>query len=279
MEEIEGQNAIVVSLDEYRVFHPRMKQILRRLRKTPTIFNLLTLDFAYKLEEAVLEKAIQEGYNIIYEVSLNTPSALIERIERAKGRGYETSLKAIATDDITSILGAQQRYEAEIRKAKEKKMVIRGAKTFPRNKMLRSGIDLIRRLLRMPAVPRTDINYDFVVPRLVNRSYHNDAYRNMLGTMDEVNPHIDYVQVYKRGREKTDGPELIYSSKEAKSNFRSAREAVESVRQSERQRNYEANRAKMISLRKGMILRGAKRAEFELLDEADRIFETEDRQR
>ena len=100
MDEFEKQNAAIVSMDEYRVFHPRLDDILKRLETNPEIFNLITLDFAYRIEEAVLAKAMEGSYNIIYEVSLNTPDAIIDVIKKAKKKKYYTKLRAMAVDNL-----------------------------------------------------------------------------------------------------------------------------------------------------------------------------------
>jgi len=84
-----NNNAIVINGDDFRRFHPDYKKIQKEYGKdSPKV----TAQFAGKMTEAVLEKAISENYNIIIEGTFRTFKTPLETLQKLKNANYETNI-------------------------------------------------------------------------------------------------------------------------------------------------------------------------------------------
>jgi len=103
-----NNNAIIINGDDFRRFHPDYKKIQKEYGKdSPKV----TAQFAGKMTEAVLEKAISENYNIIIEGTFRTFETPLETLQKLKNANYETNVYIKAISKHQSWKNCLERYE------------------------------------------------------------------------------------------------------------------------------------------------------------------------
>lgn len=104
------QEFITLDIDEFRIHHPDIKEILSDYR---TISADLTTSFAKDIRDELLAYALKQGYSIIFSASIN-------RVEKAEKmiadipKSYQLGLYAVITHPLEYRLTAEERYEREV---------------------------------------------------------------------------------------------------------------------------------------------------------------------
>lgn len=104
------QEFITLDIDEFRVYHPDIKEILSDYW---TISADLTTSFAKDVRDELLNLALKQGYSVIFSASIN-------RVEKAEKmiadipKSYKIGLYAVITHPLEYRLTAEERYEREV---------------------------------------------------------------------------------------------------------------------------------------------------------------------
>ena len=104
------QKFITLDIDEFRVYHPDIKEILSDYW---TISADLTTSFAKDVRDELLNLALKQGYSVIFSASIN-------RVEKAEKmiadipKSYQIGLYAVITHPLEYRLTAEERYEREV---------------------------------------------------------------------------------------------------------------------------------------------------------------------
>lgn len=85
----ELKNSISINGDEFRSWHPYFDKIQSKYGKDS---SKITGSFAGKLTEAVLNKALQEKYNIIIEGTFRTAKTPLKTLQDLKDHNYKTNV-------------------------------------------------------------------------------------------------------------------------------------------------------------------------------------------
>lgn len=107
------QEFVILDIDNFRVYHPDIKEILSDLSDYWTISADLTTSFAKDVRDELLNLALKQGYSVIFSASIN-------RVEKADKmiadipKSYQIGLYAIITHPLEYRLTAEERYEREV---------------------------------------------------------------------------------------------------------------------------------------------------------------------
>lgn len=104
------KNAIVISGDDYRRYHPKYEYIQK---KEKLLSAKYTQAFSSKITEMLIEKASCEKYNVIIEGTFRTATTPLQTLEKLKARGYETHVAIIATPAKISRTSCLERYKKQ----------------------------------------------------------------------------------------------------------------------------------------------------------------------
>lgn len=128
-------NCIIISGDEYRKDHPQFKKIVEHYGDE---WSLKTGNWSGKLVESIIEKAIQEQFNIQAEGTLRDIRVPIKTVELLKSNNYDITLMIVTCDKELSWKSTVQRYErdkilGEIPRAVNKNYYDKLIKDLPKN--------------------------------------------------------------------------------------------------------------------------------------------------
>lgn len=101
-------NIIIISGDDFRKFHPDYKQLQEQYGKDSPKH---TAAFAGKMTEVILNKAIEEHYNIVIEGTFRNPATPIKTLSLMKENGYRTQIMIQTCSKELSWKSCQERYE------------------------------------------------------------------------------------------------------------------------------------------------------------------------
>lgn len=103
--------AAVLDVDVYRAMHPYTKEILK---KYPTIYTDITAQETGKILKRIMQEAIDNNYNFIFEGTLRNNEAL--NTIRNMPKHYKKYIRVMATSYIESLLTAFERNYQQIEK-------------------------------------------------------------------------------------------------------------------------------------------------------------------
>lgn len=102
-------NCISINLDDYRELHPNAKEIYKKSIPDSDEYSLYTNDFMKKIGDKILNKALENGYNVILEKTLKSDS-ISKDLDKFIKKGYELNLYIVTCKKENSITSAEQRY-------------------------------------------------------------------------------------------------------------------------------------------------------------------------
>lgn len=105
-EELKG-NAIVINGDDYRKYHPDYARFQAQDTKDSAP---KTQEFAGKMTEAILQKAIKEKYNVVIEGTFRTAQTPIQTLKQFKENGYQTQVMIQTCNKELSWESCLERY-------------------------------------------------------------------------------------------------------------------------------------------------------------------------
>lgn len=103
-------NVIIITTDDYKPFHPKASEIAR---KYPTFYSAVIEADSAKWTSEILQEAIQNKYNFIFEVTFKN-DRIIERMKELKENGFDVIVRGMAVSYIESLLSAFERYEKQV---------------------------------------------------------------------------------------------------------------------------------------------------------------------
>ena len=103
----EGKDCLIINADEYRAYHPKIKEIYtKHPEEMATITDLDVRDWTQR----IFALAIQNRNNIIFEGTMRTPQ-ICETIKDLHSKGYEVNIHVMAVNFYESKLSTYSRYE------------------------------------------------------------------------------------------------------------------------------------------------------------------------
>ena len=107
--ELDG-GAIIIDQDEIRASFPEelYKQIIRDYDDREEY--LILKPFVLKMRQALVDRAINKGYNVIMESALQVVDTFVPQIQSFKEAGYSTELAVISVPEIDCHLSTLNRY-------------------------------------------------------------------------------------------------------------------------------------------------------------------------
>lgn len=105
-----NKNVVKINIDEFRKYHPKSKEIFREYAQKCSKF---TGPDVRKWTPKIFEKAINLGYNIIFECTMRTED-ICDTIKKLKNENYIIEVKVLAVNELISRLAIYQRYENEL---------------------------------------------------------------------------------------------------------------------------------------------------------------------
>lgn len=103
------KNIVIINGDDYRKYHPDYSEFQKMYGKDSPKY---TAAFAGKMTEAVLNKAIEERYNIVIEGTFRTSETPIKTLSKMKENGYKTEVMIQTCSKDLSWKSCQERYIA-----------------------------------------------------------------------------------------------------------------------------------------------------------------------
>lgn len=192
-----GGNFVELDIDEFRQFHPHIKDIAKiarmpEMRKKGKLSYMAdqTGEFAWQVKEGLKEKLKAGRYNVVIDGTLHTAEPILDATKEFKAEGYKASVvEMVATDKKTALKGTKDRFDEEV--ADEKAMLEAGLDpdVYPRP-VEEEYLDLVAE--RLPgSVRELHESGEFERIRLVNREggIHYDS----IGT-----PELDPADVMRR---------------------------------------------------------------------------------
>lgn len=111
--EFKKQNldSIVIDVDCFRMLHPKAEEIIK---KYPTSYTDITAQETGPIAKALLEEAIEKGYNFIFEGTMKNTEILDTM--RNMPQKFNKIVRVIATSPKESLLTAFERNEEQVNK-------------------------------------------------------------------------------------------------------------------------------------------------------------------
>lgn len=101
-------NILVVNGDEFRKYHPQFDEIQERYGKDAPKH---TAEFAGKMTGRVIEKALENKFNLVVEGTFRTAETPLKTLSDMKQKGYSTSVHIMTTSAEVSWKSTLERYE------------------------------------------------------------------------------------------------------------------------------------------------------------------------
>lgn len=105
-----NDNIVIITTDDYKPFHPKASEIAI---KHPTSYCSIVEKDSAKWTNEILNYAIENKYNFIFEVTLRN-ERILERIKELKEKNYNVIVRGLAVSYIESLLSAYERYEKQV---------------------------------------------------------------------------------------------------------------------------------------------------------------------
>lgn len=103
-------NCIIINLDDYRVLHPNAREIYEKGAKDSDDYSIYTNPFMREVGEKLIDKAIENGYNVILERTLSSTDTVSKQLDKFNKNGYELNLYVVTCNKNHSTSSAEQRY-------------------------------------------------------------------------------------------------------------------------------------------------------------------------
>lgn len=104
------ENALIISGDDYRRFHPKYNEIAINEGKNWAKF---VQNFSSKITQMLIAKAKNEKFNVIIEGTFRTANTPIATLSEFKDAFYQTHIALIATPAILSRKSCLERYQKQ----------------------------------------------------------------------------------------------------------------------------------------------------------------------
>ncbi len=107
-----NDNLIIINGDDFRKYHPNYNELQKEKAENSPNF---TAEFAGKMTETILKKALNEKYNIVIEGTFRTSETPINTLKQFKDNGYETNVLVQTCNQEISWASCLERYEKALK--------------------------------------------------------------------------------------------------------------------------------------------------------------------
>ena len=104
-------NLVIVNNDELRLFHPKAEEIAK---KHPKEYIKITNEESKYWTDELVDKIIEEGYNILYEGTGRKIEIFKRMIEKMLQHGYRIIIKAMAVNELNCMMSIVERYAGQV---------------------------------------------------------------------------------------------------------------------------------------------------------------------
>ena len=104
-------NLVIVNNDELRPFHPKAEEIAK---KYPKEYIKITNEESKYWTDELVDKTIEEGYNILYEGTGRKIEIFKRMIEKMLQHGYRIIIKAMAVNELNCMMSIVERYAGQV---------------------------------------------------------------------------------------------------------------------------------------------------------------------
>ena len=104
-------NLVIVNNDELRSFHPKAEEIAK---KYPKEYIKITNEESKYWTDELVDKTIEEGYNILYEGTGRKIEIFKRMIEKMLQHGYRIIIKAMAVNELNCMMSIVERYAGQV---------------------------------------------------------------------------------------------------------------------------------------------------------------------
>lgn len=113
----ENPNIIVINGDEFRPWFPNYETVQKELGKDSV---KATAQFAGKVTEAIIRRALNEHYNVVIEGTFRTSETPLKTLSLLKDNGYKTAVYIKTCDAEISWSRCNERYETGLKNGEGK---------------------------------------------------------------------------------------------------------------------------------------------------------------
>lgn len=103
-----NKNTIVINGDDFRKYHPNYPEFQEKYKENSPKYTAV---FAGAMTEAILEKAINDRYNIVIEGTFRTAQTPIKTLQNFKENGYKTNVLIQTCEKNISCSSCLERYK------------------------------------------------------------------------------------------------------------------------------------------------------------------------
>lgn len=108
-----NNNIIVINNDELKPFHPKADEISRLY---PEYYIKVTNEASKVWTDALMDRALQTGYNVMYEGTGRKIKIFEKMIEKMNKYGYEIIVRAMAVYELNCLMSILERYEYQVQR-------------------------------------------------------------------------------------------------------------------------------------------------------------------
>lgn len=105
-----NQNCISVNYDDFREYHPNAAKIYTLDDKDSGLYSQFTNEFMGRVGEEILNRAFDNGYNVILEKTLKSDNVK-EYIDLAINKGYDIDMHIVTCERSLSKDAAERRFQ------------------------------------------------------------------------------------------------------------------------------------------------------------------------
>lgn len=107
-----NNNIIVINNDELKPFHPKADEISKLY---PEYYIKVTNEASKVWTDALMDRALEKGYNVMYEGTGRKIKIFEKMISKMKEYGYEIVVRAMAVNELNCLMSILERYEYQVR--------------------------------------------------------------------------------------------------------------------------------------------------------------------
>lgn len=193
--ESQGKVVIIITTDEYKPYHPQAIEIAR---KHPTEYVEIVEQDAGPWTGKVLEKAINDKHNFIFEGTLKN-DRILDRIKEMKENGFKVVVRALAVPRLESLITIHERYENQMQNIGWGRLISikhhdQAYNAIPSvlDKIEKSGLSMVEIYIRGEEITKPQMVYSseqkndaYPTARIALEEYRNKQRYRTLATAEE----------------------------------------------------------------------------------------------
>ena len=113
VKQFSNNNIIVINNDELKTFHPKADEISRLY---PEYYIKVTNEASKVWTDALMDRALEKGYNVIYEGTGRKIKIFEKMISKMNKYGYQIIVRAMAVHELNCLMSILERYEYQVQR-------------------------------------------------------------------------------------------------------------------------------------------------------------------